>query len=345
VALRHNAPYIFTAAREIAGHLRRLDAAILCCSGYKPDIIGWLAARRAGVPVVAVAHGWTSATLKVRLNEGLDRLVLRRMDCTVCVSQAQAVKVRRAGVPARKLCVIRNAVHPSSMCAADPAAREALRGMFRRPPGRIVGAAGRLSPEKGFDQLVEAAALVRRRAPDIGFVLFGDGPQRDSLARLITSRGLEGAFLLAGFRTDLDRFLHAWDLAVLPSHTEGLPVIVLEAMAAAVPVVATAVGGTPEVVEEGVTGYLVPDRNPAALADRILAVLRDEPARVALGLRGRERVRDRFTFSAQSHAYSRLFERLTTGRQGKTPPAHTNLPGACSQSTIPDSVNTAHVVA
>ena len=88
--LKHNAPRYRAAAMEIAGHLRRVRADVLTCSGYKPDIIGWLAVRQAGVPVVSVSHGWTSATLRVRVNELVNRLVLRWMDAVVCVSQAQA---------------------------------------------------------------------------------------------------------------------------------------------------------------------------------------------------------------------------------------------------------------
>ncbi|HZY84637.1 MAG TPA: glycosyltransferase, partial [Gemmataceae bacterium] len=107
VELRHNAPHFLRAAREVAGHLRRLRADVLCCSGYKPDVVGWLAARRAGIAAVAVAHGWTAATWKVRLNEALDRRVMRRMDRTVCVSEAQAVKVRAARVDPQRVVVIR----------------------------------------------------------------------------------------------------------------------------------------------------------------------------------------------------------------------------------------------
>ena len=92
-----DAPRFFAAAREVAGHLRRLQADVLCCSGYKPDIVGWLAARRAGVPVVAIAHGWTAATTKVRVYEAFDRIVMRWMDAVVCVSRAQADRVRRTG--------------------------------------------------------------------------------------------------------------------------------------------------------------------------------------------------------------------------------------------------------
>ena len=268
-ALLANAPHYWRAATEIATHLRQVRADVLCCNGYKPDIIGLLAGRRAGVPVVSISHGWTATTLKVRLNEALDRLLLPRMDATVCVSEAQAVRVRPCGVPPEKIAVIRNAVDQTAFVDPDPHRRASLESWFAKRPNWIVGGAGRLSPEKGFEQFVEAAAQVHQTLPEAGFVLFGDGPQRDSILRAIKRQGLEGSFILAGFRPDLAAFLPNFDVFVLPSFTEGLPVVVLEAMAAQVPVIATAVGGTPEVIVEGVTGHLVAPRNPAVLAQRL----------------------------------------------------------------------------
>ncbi len=314
VELRENAPHCFRAAREVAGHLRRVGADVLCCNGYKPDIIGWLAARRIGVPVVAVAHGWTAATWKVRLNEAIDRWVMRRMACTVCVSEAQAVKVRQAGVDPRRVRVIRNAIHIEILEQPAPSYRSILARFFAAPPARVVAAAGRLSPEKGFDLFVRAAADVAGRDPGAGFVLFGDGPLREALERQAADAGLQGRFVFAGFRTDLQRFLPWCDLVVLPSHTEGLPVVILEALAAGVPVVATAVGGTPEVIADGVHGYLVPPGDAAALAGRIADSLENAEKRRAMGARGRLRVRDEFTFPAQAEKYHRLFVSLTSGK-------------------------------
>ena len=188
------------------------------------------------------------------------------------------------------------AVQAERFEAPDPAYRERLRGWFTGSPGRIIGAAGRLSPEKGFADLVEAAALATHTDPTLRFILFGDGHLRPDLERRIAAHGLQQQFVLAGFRTDLDRFLPHLDLLVLPSYTEGLPNIVLEAFAAGVPVVATAVGGTPEAVEDGGNGYLVPPGDPPALAQRILDALSNEPRRQALAQRGRDRVLNEFSF-------------------------------------------------
>ncbi len=314
VTLRQNAPRVFRAAAEVARQLRRCRADVLCCNGYKPDLIGWLAAQSAGVPVVSIAHGWTAATWKVRAYETLDRLIMHGMDCTVCVSAAQAARVRRAGVPANRVRVIRNAVDTTPFDNSDPLYGKKLRDLFAWQPRTIVGAAGRLSPEKGFDQFIDAAALVREQHPDAGFVLFGDGPLRERLAKRITERKLDGVFVLAGFRTDIERFLPFLDVAVLSSHTEGLPVAVLEAMAARVPVVATAVGGTPEVVDDGVTGWLVPPRDVTALARRIGELLSDATARRRMGEAARRRIEEEFTFARMSEQYHELFERLADRR-------------------------------
>jgi glycosyltransferase involved in cell wall biosynthesis len=273
-----------------------------------------MAARRARVPVVAVAHGWTSATWKVRLNEAIDAFVMRLVDATVCVSAAMAATVRRTGVPPRRLVVIRNAVPEGAFTQADPSARAELEALFSSRPRLLVGAAGRLSPEKGFEKLVEAAAEVVKEVPEVGFVIFGQGPLREALLKQIVELRLTDRVVLGGFRSDLPRLLPSLDLSVLPSYTEGLPVAVLEAMAAALPVVATAVGGTPEVIEDGVSGRLVPSGDAAALAGRMVELLGDNAGRRALGERARQRVRRHFTFAAQSEQYQRLFARLVHGR-------------------------------
>ncbi len=311
-ALRENFPHVGRAVREVAEELRQLRADVLCCSGYKPDIIGWRAGRRVGVPVVSVSHGWTAATWKVRCNEALDRLVLRWMDAVVCVSAAQAERVRRARVPEQKIVLIRNAVD-IDVAAPDPADREELLGMFARRPRLVVGAAGRLSPEKGIGVLVEAAARVLGELPEVGFVVFGEGPLRGEIEQAIRRHGLEGRFVLAGFRADVQRLLPHFDLGVMSSFTEGLPVILLEMFAAGVPVVATAVGGIPEVIEEGRSGALVPPGDPAALARRLLDLLRDDAGRRIQGQQARLRAESEFSFARQSLQYQELFERLIRG--------------------------------
>jgi glycosyltransferase involved in cell wall biosynthesis len=311
VALTRDYPHLAAAVAETTAHLRRVRANVLCCHGYKADVVGRFAARRARIPAVAVSRGWTGEDARVRLYELLDRAHLRWMNHVVCVSEGQARKTQAAGVPQRRMTVIPNAVATERFASPDPVYRDRLQQLFPSPPKRIVGAAGRLSPEKGFEVLVEAAASLTHRNDSVGFVLFGEGTLRSELSRRIAAAGLTGNFILAGFRSDLDRFVPLLDLLVLPSFTEGMPNVVLEALAAAVPVVATAVGGTPEVIEDGKCGFLVPPGNAKALATAIQSALLSEERRHEMGRCGRERVTRHFAFAAQAQRYFQLFVDLT----------------------------------
>jgi glycosyltransferase involved in cell wall biosynthesis len=332
-----------SAVAELSAELARLGAQMLCCHGYKANLLGRIACRRLGIAAVAVARGWTGESLKVRFYEMLDRIHLRFMDHVVCVSEAQATKVRRLGVPSKRVSVIANAVDLDRFADPDPLYRNKLLRAFRQPVAAIVGAAGRLSPEKGFDVFVKAASIVHRTDPKVGFVLFGTGPCKDRLAEQIKTLGLSGSFAMNGFRPDLDRFVPFFDLLVLPSHTEGLPNVVLEGLAAGVPVVATAVGGTPEIITDESNGYLVPRGSPDALAAKIVAALASPERLREVSARGRETVSKRFTFSEQARQYQRLLEAIVNATAnaanptlaGKSlPRVAAPAPMACDATTL-----------
>ena len=312
VALKHDFPRLFATVGELTGVLRQSSCDVLLCHGYKANILGRIAARRVGIPAVAVSRGWTGENRKVRTYEWLDRRHLKWMDHVVCVSDGQAAKVRRwCGVPESRLTVIRNSARLGAFENRAPDSRQKLLGFFpNASPSHIVLAAGRLSPEKGFSVLIEAADSFLRSIPSAVVVLFGDGVLRPELEAGIRARGLSDRFAVPGFRSDLDSLIAAADVVVLPSFTEGLPNVALEASAAGVPVVATAVGGTPEVIADGETGYLVPPGNPRELAARVGDLLRNPALRTRFGEAGRTRMQQLFTFDAQATAYLNLFDNL-----------------------------------
>lgn len=340
VALANDTPRVRAVVRELTGFLRDETADVLLCHGYKPNILGRIAARRAGVSVVAVSRGWTGENLKVRLYEAADRFNLSFMDRVVAVSAGQAARVRQAGVPADRVTVIRNAARLAAFADPDPVFRDRLRTLLpdSGEVSSVLLAAGRLSPEKGFAVLVEAVAGVLKHHPTAGFVLFGEGAERAALEARARSLGIAGRFAMPGFTDQLDRYLPWADVAVLPSFTEGLPNVALEASAAGVPVVATAVGGTPEVVADGETGYLVPPGDPAALARRIGDLLARPPLRRELGAAGRRRMHAEFTFDAQARAYVSLFETLR-----KDSPCRPSHPPADRKRPHPPAVPSASV--
>jgi len=306
--LSNDTPHYRSAARELTAFLRGNHADVLVTHGYKSNVLGRPAARSAGRPIISVSRGWTGENWKVRCYDALDRFHLRFMDRVVCVSEGQATRVRSAGVPADRIRVIRNATRLRRE-PPDAAGRERLR-QLAGGPGPIVLAAGRLSPEKGFSILVDAARVVRQAYPEVRFVLCGDGPEQPSLSQQIARAGLAGAFRMPGFRDDLDALIPWADVVTLPSFTEGLPNVALEAAAAGVPVVATAVGGTPEVVVNGQTGFLVPPGNAERLAARLIDLLRHPEWRQAFGAAGQKRINDQFSFAGQARAYQALFDEL-----------------------------------
>jgi glycosyltransferase involved in cell wall biosynthesis len=312
ISLQFDTPNVRGSLDELTRLLKTRTADLLVCHTFKPNVLGRLAARRVGIPVIVVSRGWTWENLKVRVYETMDRVNLRFVDHVVAVSNGQAERVRKCGVPSHRLNVIHNAARLAAFAAPDPEYRRRLRNLF--PVDTVVShfvlAAGRLSPEKGFGVLIEAAAEVLKRHPTAGFVLFGEGTERQKLEARVRELGMGEQFRVPGHTTELDQFLPWADAAVLPSFTEGLPNVALEASAAGVPVVATAVGGTPEVVADQETGFLVPSGQPEAMAERMNQLLADEPLRKRLGGAGRVRMHERFSFEAQAEQYAELFERV-----------------------------------
>ena len=322
--LRHANPRFLAVLAGIVAELRKWHADALVCHGYKADLLGWMAARRVGIPVISVSRGWTGHTWKVRLNEALDRRILRHMDRVVCVSEGQSSKVQRAGISADRIRVIRNAIDLSRF-RKDSQRGGALHGLFKDPLEQIVIAAGRLSPEKGFDHLVQAARLVTIKSPSTGFVLVGKGPDREKLEQQVRAAGLADRFVFAGFRSDVDELIRSAAILAQSSLTEGLPNVVLEACAAGVPVVATDVGGTREVVTEGENGHLIPSGDPRVMATRLLDLLGDPARRQEMGDRGRDKVAREFSFAQQSTRYEALFEEVLAAH-GVAPSPHPRAP-------------------
>ncbi len=318
-SLQADTPWLFRASREITAQLKQLKADVLLCHGCKANLLGRPAARRAGTPVVAVHRGWTSSGLWGRAGVALDRFCLRWMDRVVCVSRACADKVLRAGVLPQRALVIPNAVDPERFVDPDLRYRTRLARLFRQPRKVVIGAAGRLSPEQGFDVLIAAAEIVLDRAPWTGFVLFGEGAQRSALLRQINASGLAGDVVLAGFRNDLDCFVPFFDLLVLPEVRAGreVPHVVLEAFAAGVPVVASTGGGASELIDDGANGYLVSPGDPQELADRLWDAIESEERLRDMGLQGRHKVLEQFTFSSQAQQYTALLDQLCRPAPGQ----------------------------
>jgi glycosyltransferase involved in cell wall biosynthesis len=299
-------PLDWGALREVTDLLKSSHADLLCAHGDKPHLLGLIAARRAQVPILGLVRGWTAATTRVKVYDWLDRKLLHRMDAVMAVSEAGRHALLRLGIPSERVAVVHNAVDIRGIQQeAGPSARAEL-GLPGAEP--LVVCVGRLSPEKGHADLIEALRLIHDGGTQAHLALAGDGPERERLAQAAAAAGLAARVHFMGHRATVGPLLRDADLFALPSLTEGLPNAVLEAMAMALPVVATAVGGVPELVLDGETGVLVAAANPCALADALSRVLALNSAeRRRMGDAGRARVEDHFSFEGQARRLEALY--------------------------------------
>ena len=273
------------------------------------DVLTYLASALHRVPIVSTAHGWIGNGAKQQLFVALDKLVLRRFDRVIAVSAKLQGELIAAGVPERKVHLLHNAI------VLDRYRRNGSNGFIeqrigQRPRGPVLASIGRLSPEKGHLDLVEALGIVTARGHQVTAVFVGDGPERPRIEERIKALGLTGSIHLLGYLDQTARILQDADLMVLPSHTEGLPNAALEAMAMEVPVLATRVGGTPEVVTDGLTGRLVEARSPASLADAIGDFVANPGEWKAMADRARPEVERRFDFHARTRRLEEIYTQL-----------------------------------
>jgi len=301
---------------SLARVLRERNVSLLVSHGYKSNVIGRLACWLLRLPKLAVSRGWTGENIKIRLYEKLDRRFLGLADAVVAVSRGQRDKILACGVRPDKVLVIHNAIDPAFASPTSPQTSERRRLGIPRD-ALCFGTAGRLSPEKNHEGFIRAASLVLRERPDTHFVIWGEGVLKPTLEGLVRELGLEDRLHLAGFVANVRSHFHELDVFVLPSHTEGLSNVLLEACAASRPAVATEVGGNPEVVIHGETGLLAPAANSQALAQAMLDLAADPHRREAMGAAGRARVEAEFTFEAQTRQYLCLYDRLLTGPTGQ----------------------------
>jgi glycosyltransferase involved in cell wall biosynthesis len=282
------------ALRETIKLLREEKIDLVHTHGYRSDVTGFLATRRLGLPIISTVHGWTPINVKLKLFEALARLCLQRFAKVICVSRELYAGLLQAGVKIERLVLLPNAVSTGSV-SSENAVETLLASLGVASDERIVLTVGRLSPEKGLDILLSS---FRDISADFGgklrLIIVGDGPNRAELERLANHLGLASRVTFTGFRDDVAGFYAAAELFVLPSHTEGAPMALLEAMAAGLPVVCSRVGGIPDIVTDGVDGVLVTPGDPRILSGAMRDLLTNTDLASVLSARARETVASRF---------------------------------------------------
>jgi len=292
------------AIRALAAWLRREEIDLVHSHMYRAEVLGTRAAVAAGTPVImATVHSSrvrspSDAALLASLTPSMDRLIVP--------SDSIARKVSAEGRAGARFTVLPNGIDLARFASPTSCT---LRREFGIPPGApLLGVVARLEPEKGHRFLVEAMPSVLAGSPEARLVIVGEGSQTDALRAMASSLGVDSRVMLTGRREDVSALTADLTVAVLPSLREAQGISILEAMARRVPVVASAVGGIPEVITSGVDGLLVPPADPGALAEAIGSLLHDLDLRRRIGEAGYRTVVDRFSIDAQVRRTQALYD-------------------------------------
>jgi len=276
---------------------------------YKSNLLGLLLRRFWPMHLVTTVHGWVKHTRRTPLYYRLDRWCLRRYQKVLCVSPDLYDECLGLGLAPQRCLLLENAIDTAAYRRRRTLAEG--KGALGIPPQRLViGAAGRLSPEKGFDILIRAADMLLQSEVDLELHILGEGDDRSRLERIIAELGCAQRIKLAGYRADLRPYYEAMDVFALSSLREGLPNVVLEAMALEVPVVATAVAGLPRLIRDGVNGILVPAGDLAVLTEALMDVLRDPHRRDDLRRAARRTVQEQYSFERRIDRLTELYDEL-----------------------------------
>ena len=287
--------------------IRQKQAKLMVTHDFKSNLYGYFASKMTGCPQIVHFHGFTAEGLKVRSYNAIDRAVMRRCGAIIAVAEQTKAALASVGVDARKIEVVINAVSPE---AFEVVTEETVAAKSDR---KMIVAAGRLSHEKGFDLLVQAAGLLKERGLKFDIQIYGDGPEKTELAEQINRLRLSDRVGLAGFNHDLRPVYARSEFLVIPSRSESFPLVVLEAWAQGTPVVATRVGRLPELIEDNVNGLLVREVTPEALAETMTTALQLPDFRQRCGAAGRELVRQKYVFANQVEQLTKIYERIIHG--------------------------------
>lgn len=302
---------VWTLLKKLRATLALYPQAVVHSHGYKPDIL--LAAL--GVPrrlgCLATCHTWYSDTVKMKLTERLDKWTLRRFDHVVAVSDEIRADLVASGIPGSDVSTIDNGISAPS---GDPESRASVRAEFGLAGDeRLIVQIGRLAKSKRNDLLLEAAAHLPE-AIRVRVLLVGEGPQRNFLLQKASSFGIADRVNFCGYRSDVHRILAGADLLALSSNKEGLPIVVLEAMALGCPVVATAVGAIPSVLRQNESAWIVPIDDASSLGRALEEALGNPALAQQRAGRAKADFLSRFSRDVMGRRYLELYERTWRAR-------------------------------
>lgn len=300
--------YDRSAVKKIQTYLLENNIDILCTHDYRTHFYGMFATKNIKTKWIAFSRGMTKENLKIKIFTFFEKYIIKKADYLVAVSESQKQKLIAQSVQKNRITTIHNAIDISLVDNIKPLS---LKERFDFPHDSIVAiSGGRFSEEKGQIDFVKAAEIAMRKNKYFRFVLFGDGPDVEKIKKYIHEKNLGRYIICPGFEKNILSYLKDADMLVNPSLSEGLPNIVLEAMASQIPVIATNVGGLPEIINSDYNGILVPSQNSLALADALLVLASDVQVRDTYKKNARQTIIDSFNFKSQNNKLINLYTQI-----------------------------------
>jgi glycosyltransferase involved in cell wall biosynthesis len=309
-------PLDWRVASRLLNVCRREKVMIWHGHDYKSNALGLLLRRFWKMRLVTTVHGWVKETRRTPLYYGIDKFCLPRYEKVICVSEDLYQQSLKCGVPPERCLLLENAIDVEEYARRVPVG-EAKKKQGFAPERFTIGAVGRLSAEKGFDVLIRSVHRLLQSGLDVDLAIAGDGDQKEPLQALIAELGCQERVRLLGFVADTKALYQALDVFALSSYREGLPNVLLEAMALEVPVVATRVAGVPRLVRHEENGLLVEAGVGTELTDALARLAKDAALRDRLVRAGRRTIETDYSFAVRMDKMRRLYDDLL-GRNGFT---------------------------
>jgi len=317
VSIPDHGPFDVDVLRRLAKLCRQERVAIWHGHDYKTNVLGLFVRRLWPMKLATTVHGWGHRFERTPFYYRIDKFTLRYYDEVICVSPDLRNECLRYGVPRDRCHLIYNAIDTEEFCRLN-LGWPSLNQTAPRTKAFVVAALGRLENEKCFEVLIEAVDRLIRSGRDVSLVIGGEGSERSRLEQTIAATNQPSRIRLLG-HVETNAFFRDVDAFVLSSCREGLPNVVLEAMALEVPLIATPVGGISDLVKDGANGLIVPTRNVEALAAAISQIMDNAGEAAALAAAARRTVEDRFSFQRRMEKVATIYDRMLRRPRTGTP--------------------------
>ncbi len=314
--INETGPFDYKIISQILSLIDKHNIHILHSHEFRSDLMGLICARIKRIPVVTTLHGWIGNGMKGRIFVTIDKMLLRFFDHVITVSKLMGKQVQKLGVSNNRLSVLYNSL------IIDRYMPDINDNSFREELGveadtLLVANIGRLSPEKGQADFILAARSVLETHQNAKFLLIGIGPEQEMLENLASDIGIRDAVIFTGYRNDMMGIYNSLDLVVQSSYTEGMPNVILEALLMEVPVIATNVGGTAEVIKDNTTGVLLKPNSSDEIADKIKEYVAEREIFKEMAKAGREIVKRNFNFIDRTDKLTAIYEKMMKNRGDK----------------------------